>query len=783
MTSRALIIAIERYPRIDQGGLADILPGTLAAANRFRAWLEQRWQSDQGRNPPETQLLFCSEPQVAGGRGASREDLITALEDLKTAGRNMTEELFFYFSGHGFCFEGTPGSRSDVLVTADFKNGKVSSASCFKLDEIVGWLQTNMGIGHHFHFIDACRNILKPNSVQVGLQLQQDAQDSEESTIYVLQSTVRGAPALVGGPFASTLEAGLRGAGKAKIWQLPMADAMVVNYESLRRFLKERLASRQPITHWVAGEDGEADAILAKIKPVPLCNLTVNLASAHTGLTGTLFLKRSTSPAETAHAFDQQRLVLALEPDFYTVRLNLPATQVLPAGEAPVELFEDATVEFKPLLGGGWDGDGEIGGASSESLAAQVDLLVPQGSEVALHNVETGIKSFFERSVTAALTPGTYAVTFNTPHGPALLRREIYLQPGERTVLNPAAWGDSIPHQSIARLLPAAQDGLDFSESLGGPIADPDLDLWLTLLGGGRILGSQGDYSKIATLPLGNFSQIAQGGSPLYVLAGFEQPATTLKVAVTELKVPATPEASPQIAGATASLVWQSAAEPTAMPGIRHAVFAPRSGGMLVSLQVDDMAPSTVASFAIPNRGTLIVLTLDEEHVPRVSQFLLPLGHLLGSLPTGMQQMLAGRNALQDLRFLAQLSRAFRRRRRLETDVSDARLDQALSIKWVDPIGACLAAFELVRRRRRQALPEVVANLTAYFPDLPDTAALARIAGGSEAGRQPTGVPLFLDGLRAFPDFAQWLPLPAGHLDFGAAFTTWLAAVEPPPGP
>ena len=62
------------------------------------------------------------------------------------------------------------------------------------------------------------------------------------------------------------------------------------------------------------------------------------------------------------------------------------------------------------------------------------------------------------------------------------------------------------------------------------------------------------------------------------------------------------------------------------------------------------------------------------------------------------------------------------------------------------------------------------------FQDLPDTAALSRLMG-KDIGR-PEGPPLFLDGLRAFPDERTWLPLPASHLDYASPWTAWRAAVN-----
>ena len=96
--------------------------------------------------------------------------------------------------------------------------------------------------------------------------------------------------------------------------------------------------------------------------------------------------------------------------------------------------------------------------------------------------------------------------------------------------------------------------------------------------------------------------------------------------------------------------------------------------------------------------------------------------------------------------------------------------------KWLDPIASSLAAYEFVRRGKKQVIAEVVSNMQLCFPDVPDTWALAKING--DLVDRPRGVPLFSDGLRAFPNFADWLPLPAGHLDFTSAWTAWRAAVR-----
>jgi hypothetical protein len=129
------------------------------------------------------------------------------------------------------------------------------------------------------------------------------------------------------------------------------------------------------------------------------------------------------------------------------------------------------------------------------------------------------------------------------------------------------------------------------------------------------------------------------------------------------------------------------------------------------------------------------------------------------------------------VRFLAQASRAFRKRRNvLKEYLSGWGLTELLYAKWLDPIAASLASYELLRRGQTEQLPEVVGNMQRYFPDFPDTCALARLTGKSAP--RTAGPPLFFDGLRAFSDYGEWLPLPASHLDFASPRTAWRAAVS-----
>jgi hypothetical protein len=760
MAARALVIAIQDYPKVEGGGMARSLPGTLQAGLEFKAWLTEKWAAEGAVEP---QLIFCSEPAQAGGRAATSEDIRTALVNLRESGQAATEQLYFFFSGHGFSFREKPGSRADILVTSDFRSAALSGHCCLKLDEIIFWLRVHLGSGQHYYFIDSCRNPLTPKEIQPAPLLPIDPQASGEASTFLLQSTVEGATAAVGGPFPTALIAGLRGQGKAKTWDDQVDDRMFVRYDSLRGYVKSSVAADQQITHEVKGTDGESDAVFAVLHPVPLSACRIEIENAPAQLEGEVVYRRGRTKAVERWKLNTGAGLLQLEPDVYLITITLKDGAAVQRSEpVRVDLYEDRTVVFSI---GSFEATGAVADleGAAEAAAADVEFIVPERTELTVRNVLTGESTVLDTSRRARLPPGRYFATFGSAAHRTMLRREIDLAPGQTGLINLAEWRNSPPHVAIASKLPDVAirpDGIEFSESLGGPVADPDLDLWLAIVGGGRILGPAGGNEKLARFPLHDFGAESAGASPIYVLAGFEDVDMTLDVAVS----------------GGARVRWSPSARPDRMAGIREARVAATPGSRLLSLRIGDQPAYTVATLASPNRAMLVTVTLDAEARPRIAQYLLPLGHLVHLLPGLVQQRLRQRRQLRDVRFIAQATRAFRRRRDLWKELSADDLDAQLDAKWLDPIGSLLAAYESVRRNRKDALGIVVTNMKRDFADLPDTAALARLAG-EDMGR-PAGTPLFLDGLRAFPDYPEWLPLPASHLDFGSAWTAWVGAVD-----
>lgn len=782
MAERALIIAIEEYPSATDGFTATTLGGTIAAARRFRAWLEQKWAEErkwaqsQGLPPEdyEGHVIFCSEPPEPGERGARRSDLIDALIDLQQQGRDQTGNFYFYFSGHGFRLAGEKIKLSDVLVAADFRDLLHSADCCFKLGAIVDGLRASLGQGCHYYFIDACRNEV-PKAVASNV-MPFDERGSGEPSTFVLQSTVAGAPALVAGPFARMLVEGLAGADHAKVWEPPATDHMTVRFDTLRRYLKEGLKAIQPVTQATAGEMGEAEAVLAVIRPVPLMGLSVVVTGLGGAPAGTIRVARFDEPVARECPLSSVVNRLDFPPNHYRVAVEVAGMRVTPAGFVDVDLYRDREVEFAVSAASGLESFAPRP-EPAPPPAATVDVPVAPGTEVIFTNVETGEERTFEAPppmpagppVETALPQGPYVAVLRHRGGAVIRREEVMLEGGTRVPVAPAAWQGSVPHESIAARFPTIDGGIDFSESLGRPVPDPDLSVWLAIIGGGRIvrkgLGDWGDYSKIGPLPMATFTEEPVGTSPVYLLAGLPQTGLTLSVGVSEA------DGRPE---------WQPAVPNASLPGVYEVVMRPPSGQVFVSLAVADQPVYTVASVASPNRCTLVVLTLDEEEQPRVAQYLLPIGDLMPHLSPRVQANLANRNQLRDIYTLALLHRAFRRRRRLDREFTEHEVDELLYDKWVDPIGASLAAYECVRRAFQPDLLRTAAvNMQINFDEVPDTRALLRLSGVDPAA-PPNGVPLFLDGLRAFRDRDEWLPYPAGLVDFTGPWTAWRGAVERP---
>jgi len=763
MAYRGLIIAIEDYSQATGGLVATKLPGTLQAGKEFKKWLEQKWRAE-GRPLAETEIVFCSDPVLPDGRRATRNDVLGALDELRRKPQNTTDELYVFFSGHGFAFDQGFGDRADIIICSDFEDAAMSGHCCLNLDEIILWLRWHLGPGRQYYFVDACRNPLDASQVAPGSLLPKGPKGSSEPSTFVLQSTTPGNIAPVGGPFPAMLLSGLHGKGKAKTWDPQVNDRMFVNYESLQSYVATKVAPLKP-TSTVRGTEGARDAIIATIRPVPTSKCTVKVNKASKTDEGELQVRRGRAPFET-HAIKGQHTILSFEPDDYAFRLKLKNGAVAPDGLVPVDLYEDNEIEFQKIQPppGGIPPFAPPTPSPTppplrpEAIDAEVTFTIPSQGKVKLRNLETGDINMATGFDTLTLPPGRYAASVRDAADRVLGRRELGLRPSDSVNISLSEWSQGAGFKSIASRLPDLGGFPAFSETLGNTIIDADLDVWLALLGGGRILGPR-DYSKLVRFPLHDFGTERPGTAPIYVLGGFDDSDTELHIAVSKDK----------------KVIWKAARQPTGMAGIREMYMQVKTPGpQLVSFQVGNGSPYTIASLASRNRAMLITVTVADQGL-NIGQYLLPIGGLMNELAQRVGQYVR-QTSLKDILFLARAARTFRQRKDLRSQLKHHELEDLLYKKWLDPIACSMAAYEFIRRGKQRDLKMVVENMQKYFADLPDTAALA-ILSGDRSAKEPTGVPLFADGLQAFPDYERWLPLAANHLDFTSPWTAWRSAV------
>jgi hypothetical protein len=297
-----------------------------------------------------------------------------------------------------------------------------------------------------------------------------------------------------------------------------------------------------------------------------------------------------------------------------------------------------------------------------------------------------------------------------------------------------------------------------FSEGLG-PVVDQDLGLWLALIGSSRIIGSENEFSRLGPLPLRTFSQEQPGSAPIYVLAGFEDPETVFETGVSQDDRPD----------------WLEPAAVDGIPGLHETLFPTNPGGQyLLSLRLNRHAPLTIATRCLVNRATLVTVTRDENDEIEVQQFILPIAHLTPYLPPMVQSYLD----LSDIKRISQANRLFANGRSISTLFHEGYLVDMLYGKWLEPLMATMASYELIRRGRADLLSTAIGNLREYFSDIPDVEALAKLAGAE--WERPSQPPLFLEGLLAIPEYQELLPLDPHRLDFRGPWTAWRSAVSVP---
>lgn len=279
MANRALIIAIENYPA-SEGLFSQTLAGTRQGAKEFYRWLvgvkglsrsDIFICADDALHDPDHPYSIpgpdSSAVTLIGG--ASRAEIIRAISGLIDLGQDKTEELYVYFSGHGFAYKFSQYQLgADVLITAEFHRQSDSGGACVKLDELRTRLYMSLGGRDHYYFIDACRNVVAEDAIQVlGLGISPTLAQLGFPTMYTLYSVKYGETSPVNSRFPSALKSGLTGSGHAKGW---VGGEMYVKFDLLCDYVDD--SSKPPRVD--SRREGNGNGTLLKL-PVERVRLTV----------------------------------------------------------------------------------------------------------------------------------------------------------------------------------------------------------------------------------------------------------------------------------------------------------------------------------------------------------------------------------------------------------------------------------------------------------------------------------------------------------------------------
>jgi hypothetical protein len=745
MASWGLIVAIEDYP--DMSGWDKHLPGTNAAAARFRTWLIEKKQI------PAANIVACAGPSCSWRTAGTRaEEFIAALTGLVARCRDNCDELHFFFSGHGVAFdEDAQAGPVDLVAMSEFAHPSTGGRAVVRIAEVKEKLRLALGPGSHFYFIDACRNpIARTDIAPSDMGVAFGRSQRGNATTYVLFSTAPGDAAIVSDKFGAALIDGLSASGRAKVW---IRGDLKVTFDSLCSFVQQRLNKSDLDPE----KRGPGDGTILLLKPPPQTTCEVEVRGAEPQAQFQLAIKDIRDGLRPSVVVHGRRETLTLLPDDYRFTLTTSAGAVVPQVEPlppdPVDLYSDARVAFDL-------GAPPTGGAKGMPSGPTLEILAPRGTHVEVEDVATGATEGFsgaDTSITPAVRAGRIRVKVREGDL-KLASKDVQLGAGDHVTLDLRHRPVDAVRRSIAARVPTSPGLINFSEALGD-IPDSDLNLWLDVLGASRIVADPLTFSKLRDLPLADFRAVTPNRSVVYVLS-------------------AQPAADPPRFGIGPEPTLTAMRAVPGLDGIFESYVEVDPGPSLVSISVGRAKVTTIAVHALANRATFLTLATGVDARGRkVHHFSLPIHSLESFLDDEVLRFLkeSPDRPLRLVRYMATVQNEFA----LQRPVKGRRYGadpgfwwDLLYAKWLDPLMALLACYELIRRGEASndggLMRTVVGNLRRHFPGIADTEVIASLIGEPADLR---GTPLFLEGILATE---VELPLPRANLDYASTWTTWL---------
>jgi hypothetical protein len=756
---RALIIAIEEYPKAE--GVSKKLEGTNDAAVRFYKWLVET------KKVSSSDIAVCAGKELIAGQpvtGTTMADIVEALAGVFARGKDKTSDFFFFYSGHGFCWQKSAVEQpNDVLVASDFRNRKVSGRCCFRFSELRELLWLYLGGSQHFFFTDACRTILKEEEIQVGglgLALDRAIQGTPE--VYTMFSAAVGDAAFTTSGFASALDRGLRGDGHAKGW---VRNKMYVKFELLRDYLREKVTAG--VEAWSAGP-----GLIYELGPVQVpCTIVVDDAEPADRFKGSF----KTGETSSGFEFEGRSTEVHLAPadrgyEFAVSCDGLPVAQVVPPPETFLDLFEPCSLTFHKGLG-------EPPPAVPELPFAMTDVSIALparygfSSRREARDTSIHVRSPRSGKVTRSrgvrfdgtLPPGDYEAEVRHK-GSVLGRHPISVELGKAVgVQLPVATSNWLLDRFLETLPEPRRQSVHALARELGPASVSDVGLWVALMGAAAIVNPAIAEGGFAGLPLLTGQPCAKGQSLLLILAASET-GKSCRVSV----------------GGGEKADWQEMDRVQELPGLFRFERIQNLGPQLVSFQLPHRPAWTFSTFGLPNRASLLVLVENAAGNLSAKQFLLPIRDLFRYLDHVVYENLK-RQMVRTVRLISWQEARFESREKFQMAKEEsANWDALLHAKWLDPLLALIAAHEIVRSGRiaveRRSLATVEANMNRYFRGIPDTLVLSALLR-KKVGK-PEGPPLLRESLMSLPAFFEALPFPREKLDHDSMWVCWRDAVK-----
>jgi len=778
MNQRAFIIAIEDYPL--SSVLARQLPGTNEGAEAFRNWLIKK------KKAPAENILACAGHSCKWRTtGTTHDEIVAELQKLAQLCRDENnDELYFYFSGHGFSYDADNARiQIDVLVASDFVDTDNSGDACLQFQEIQKKLWNSLGPGNHYYFIDACRNPISINDIEIPVMGRRFPMSTRgRSKFYVLYSTALGQVAKVKSGFTELLLRGLNGDGTAKKWE---AGRMYVTFERLRDYLKTKLKGQEI----EASSGADSDGFILELKPVPVYDCDVIVDNAAPGDTFTLKVSNELIQTNSLR-FKGRSYTLPLKPFDYYLEVTHRSAQVIqidPPAPGPLSVYDPVVVHFQketpPRISGGsrpavspparLSRSGRLVASPPSAAhmnAVRVTFEAAPNTEIHLVNEESGKKFSGTHSLTARLPLGRYIAEV-MERGILIQKRSVTITPGKYKTVDLLERPKSEVRERILNSFSHAKTTryAEFSETLGS-MANWDLSLWLSVFGASHIACDAKLFRMLKDLPIDKFTDVRKGDSPVYILAGFEKSEGRFDVALSD----------------TDKVKWKPLDKVKTLVGIYEKRIKARPGSHLLSLRMEKHPPITMAVYCLSNRATFVTFAEDPEGRLTIHQYLLPIYRLSKYLDRNVLRYLE-LNPLSVVRTMALSQSRFANNHQVtpKKGTNEKRDWDALMFgKWLDPIMSLIACYEIIRCGQVQSYTDnlriVIKNLRTYFPGIPDTEVIAHLIGmkTNEKANKIKSPPLINDGVLAYEDMEKNLPLPASKLDYTTSWTAWRGAVN-----